>query len=126
MTHLPGPSARAITLRAFSPPLTTFNLGGATSPVYLRSEKLERTYVRCYCLSNLTDAAAAFEAGDHDAGDGGFEAALGFGQGVIQLGAFFQFGFIEGCFVDNQLGRGATFGAEGFDLKGNLGRAADR
>lgn len=51
---------------------------------------------------------------------------MGFGQGVIQAGAFFQFRFIERYGIGNELGGGTTFGAHGFDLKGGLRNTPDR
>jgi hypothetical protein len=49
--------------------------------------------------TRLADAAAAFQAGDHHAGHGRFQNALGLSQGVIQRGAFLEFLFVQRVFL---------------------------
>jgi len=74
----------------------------------------------------LHGPAAAIQAGQHNLAHGLFEQALGSRQGVIQAGAFFQLGFIEGFFVDEALGRLAAGEPGGIDFIGDSGGAADR
>jgi len=76
-------------------------------------------------FQRLTDAAAAFEARDHHPGHGGFQNPLRLRQGIIERGAFFEFFFVQRCFVREQASCGTTFRAHRFNLKGDVCRPAD-
>ncbi len=64
----------------------------------------------------LLCAAAAAQACDHEAANGGFEKPMRFGQGFVKARAFLQFSFIYRVLAGDYAGGAAAGGTHGVDL----------
>lgn len=93
---------------------------------FIDAQPRKRVCSEMFLRFTSTNPAASFQPGDHHFRDRRFQKSLGFGQGVIQAGAFFQFRFVQRRSIDNKLSGGTTFGAHGFNLKCGLRYSADR
>ena len=76
--------------------------------------------------ANLTGATVPAQTGEHDLTDGALKHALGVRDGVIQTGAFFQLSLVHGGFGQDMPGGFAATGAQGVQVVGEPGRAANR